>query len=106
MGDVIVVAAFAMFVLTQHLGLGLAPALLLTAPAMFVLGYTLQFLLLNRVVGKDILPPLLITFGLSIFAQNGLLEIVLRRQPPPPRQRPRKRVASAGPRARHRRCFR
>jgi branched-chain amino acid transport system permease protein len=74
-GDMIVVAAFALLALMQHFGLGLAPALLLTAPGMFVLGYLLQFLLLNRVIGKDILPPLLITFGLSIFAQNGLLEL-------------------------------
>jgi branched-chain amino acid transport system permease protein len=74
-GDVIVVGAFAMLALTQHFGLGLAPALLLTAPAMFALGYALQFLLLNRVVGRGILPPLLITFGLSIFTQNGLLEL-------------------------------
>jgi branched-chain amino acid transport system permease protein len=52
----------------------LASALLLIAPVMFVLGYAVQYWLLNRVIGKDILPPLLITFGLSIFAQNGLLE--------------------------------
>ncbi len=41
---------------------------------MFVVGYALQLFLLNRVIGKDILPPLLITFGISIVAQNGLLE--------------------------------
>jgi len=74
-GDVIVVAAFALLAVMNHLGLGLAAALLLIAPGMFVLGYGLQYLLLNRVIGKDILPPLLITFGLSIFAQNGLLEV-------------------------------
>ena len=74
-GDVIVVAAFGMLALMQHLGLSLAVALLLTAPAMFILGYLVQVFLLNRVVGKDILPPLLITFGLSIFTQNGLLEL-------------------------------
>jgi branched-chain amino acid transport system permease protein len=73
-GDVIVVAAFALLELSQHFGLGLAGALLVTAPCMFALGFGVQHLLLNRVVGKDILPPLLITFGLSIFAQNGLLE--------------------------------
>ena len=74
-GDVIVVAAFGMLALMQHLGLSLAVALVLTAPAMFILGYLVQVFLLNRVVGKDILPPLLITFGLSIFTQNGLLEL-------------------------------
>src|SRR5580698_2198819 len=38
------------------------------------LGYALQSLLLNRALGRNILPPLLITFGLSIIVQNGLLE--------------------------------
>ena len=42
---------------------------------MFAIGYGVQFVLLNRVVGKDILPPLLVTFGLSIFTQNGLLAV-------------------------------
>jgi branched-chain amino acid transport system permease protein len=74
-GDVIVVAAFALLALAQYLGLGLGIAMLLTLPAMFALGYGMQYLLLNRVIGKDILPPLLITFGLSIFAQNGLQEL-------------------------------
>jgi branched-chain amino acid transport system permease protein len=49
--------------------------MLLTLPAMFALGYGVQYLVLNRVVGKDILPPLLITFGLSIFTQNSLQEL-------------------------------
>jgi branched-chain amino acid transport system permease protein len=72
-GDMIVLAAYILFVCAQSLGLGLLPALVITLPAMFVVGYALQYLVLNRVVGRDILPPLLITFGLSIFTQNGLL---------------------------------
>ena len=32
-------------------------------------------MLLNRTLGRDILPPLLVTFGLSIIIQNGLLEV-------------------------------
>ena len=39
------------------------------------LGYLLQRALLNRTLGSDILPPLLVTFGLSIIIQNLLLEI-------------------------------
>jgi branched-chain amino acid transport system permease protein len=35
----------------------------------------LQRFVLNRVLGKDILPPLLVTFGLSIALQNGMLEV-------------------------------
>jgi branched-chain amino acid transport system permease protein len=34
----------------------------------------LQKAVLNRTLGDDILPPLLVTFGLSIAIQNGLLE--------------------------------
>jgi branched-chain amino acid transport system permease protein len=44
-------------------------------PAMAVIGYTLQRGLLNRTLGDDLLPPLLVTFGLSIMIQNGLLEL-------------------------------
>ena len=48
---------------------------LLAAPALFGLGYALQHYLLNRTIGRDVLPPLLVTFGLSIIIQNGLLEV-------------------------------
>ena len=41
---------------------------------MFVIGYALQYVLLNRTLGRDMLPPLLVTFGLSIIIQNGLLQ--------------------------------
>ena len=48
--------------------------ILIVTPVFFALGYALQSLLLNRALGRNILPPLLITFGLSIIVQNGLLE--------------------------------
>jgi branched-chain amino acid transport system permease protein len=41
---------------------------------MFAVGYVLQGQILNRTLGRDILPPLLVTFGLSIILQNGLLQ--------------------------------
>ena len=41
---------------------------------MFAFGYVLQRGLLNLTLGDDILPPLLVTFGLSIVIQNVLLE--------------------------------
>jgi branched-chain amino acid transport system permease protein len=74
-GDMIVLAAFLIFAIAQAFGVGLGVALLIAIPAMFAIGYGVQFVLLNRVVGKDILPPLLVTFGLSIFTQNGLLAV-------------------------------
>ena len=42
---------------------------------MFALGYALQRGVLNRTLGESILPPLLVTFGMSIVIQNALLEI-------------------------------
>jgi branched-chain amino acid transport system permease protein len=73
-GDMIVLAAFLMLALTSLLGLPLLVAFVVVVPLMFGIGYLLQTYLLNKVLGKDILPALLITFGLSIMIQNGLLE--------------------------------
>ena len=73
-GDLIVLAAFIILALAQALGLDTVLAFALAMPAMFVVGYALQTFLFNRTLGRDILPPLLVTFGLSIIVQNGLLE--------------------------------
>ncbi|HUN52791.1 MAG TPA: branched-chain amino acid ABC transporter permease [Candidatus Sulfotelmatobacter sp.] len=74
-GDLIVLAAYLALVVVQSLGLDPFASLLVVVPAMFALGYGLQRGLLNFTLGSDILPPLLVTFGLSIIIQNGLLEI-------------------------------
>ena len=74
-GDLIVVAAYLILVIADRLGLSIFVALLLAAPIMFLIGYALQMALLNRVLGDDILPPLLVTFGLSIILQNGALAL-------------------------------
>ena len=72
-GDLILLAAYLVLSATTALGLPLAVASLLVVITMFVLGFVLQRLVLERVLGGDILPPLLVTFGLSIVIQNGLL---------------------------------
>jgi branched-chain amino acid transport system permease protein len=74
-GDLIVLAAFTLLSLATWLGLDPFLATLLAIPAMFVAGFALQHVLLNRALGRDLLSPLLITFGLSIIIQNGLLEV-------------------------------
>ena len=73
-GDLIVLAAFLILVLVSALGLNPFVAAMVAMPVMFAIGWALQFYLLNRTLGADILPPLLVTFGLSIVIQNGLLE--------------------------------
>ena len=73
-GDLIVLAAFLILALVTALGLNPFLATLVAIPIMFALGWLLQPQLLNRTLGPDILPPLLVTFGLSIVIQNALLE--------------------------------
>ncbi len=72
-GDLIVLGAFLILAATSA-GVPLPVACAVVVPLMFALGYVLQSVLLNRALGRNILPPLLITFGLSIIVQNGLLE--------------------------------
>ena len=73
-GDLIIFAAFAILLITGSTGLNPFLAALIAAPVMFAAGWALQRFVLNRVLGKDILPPLLVTFGLSVALQNGMLE--------------------------------
>jgi branched-chain amino acid transport system permease protein len=74
-GDLIVLAAYVALMVTQTLGIDPLTALLLVVPAMAIIGYGLQRGLLDRTLGDNLLPPLLVTFGLSIIIQNGLLEL-------------------------------
>ena len=73
-GDLIVLGAYLILVIVSTLGLSPWLAALIAMPAMFAVGYLLQRHVLNRTLGADILPPLLVTFGLSIVIQNALLE--------------------------------
>ena len=74
-GDLIVLAAFLTLTIERALGIG-SPftALLVLAPLMFAVGYVLQRLVLNPALGGDMLRPVLVTFGISVIAQNGLLQ--------------------------------
>ena len=73
-GDLIVLAAY--LGLSTVIVTGLHPllALIIVVPVMAGLGYALQRGILNQTLGDDILPPLLVTFGLSVIIQNALLE--------------------------------
>lgn len=73
-GDLIVLAAYLILIIVTALDLHPFVATLLALPLMFAFGWLMQTHLLNRVLGDDILPPLLVTFGLSVVIQNVLLE--------------------------------
>ena len=74
-GDLIVLAAFIAMVVIETTGFNPFLSLIIVLPIMFVIGYMLQRGILNYTLGDDLLPPLLVTFGLSIVIQNVLLEI-------------------------------
>lgn len=74
-GDLIVLAAYVGLIVVQQTGLHPLAALLIVVPLMAAFGYALERGILNHTLGQDILPPLLVTFGLSVILQNGLLEI-------------------------------
>jgi branched-chain amino acid transport system permease protein len=74
-GDLIVLAAYVALVVTETLGVNPLVSLAFVVPIMAAIGYVLQRLVLNRTLGEDLLPPLLVTFGLSVIIQNALLEV-------------------------------
>jgi branched-chain amino acid transport system permease protein len=73
-GDFIVLTSFILLVLVTSLGINPAIATIIVLPIAFVFGFGLQRFLLQRVVGENVLLVILVTFGLSIIIQNGLLE--------------------------------
>jgi branched-chain amino acid transport system permease protein len=74
-GDLIVLAAYVALVVTEALGMNPLLSIVVVAPLMAGIGYALQRGILNQTLGPDLLPPLLVTFGLSVIIQNGLLEL-------------------------------
>jgi branched-chain amino acid transport system permease protein len=74
-GDLIVGVAYLAWSIIYFTGLHPLLSLVLVVPLAMAFGYVLQTGILNRTLGKDILPPLLVTFGLSVIIQNGLLAI-------------------------------
>ena len=74
-GDMIVAAAYLAWSIGQATGLHPLLSLVLVVPIAMAFGYALQAGILNRTLGNDILPPLLVTFGLSVIIQNGLLAL-------------------------------
>ena len=74
-GDLAILAAYLALAIAEPFGVNPFLTLLVVVPVMAVVGYLFQRTILNRTLGSDILPPLLVTFGVSIIIQNLLLEI-------------------------------
>ena len=73
-GSLAVLAAFLLFVLADRFGMSPWVGLLIAVPAMAVLGWLLQRLVLERSLRSGVLVPLLSTFGLAIVLDNLLFQ--------------------------------
>jgi branched-chain amino acid transport system permease protein len=74
-GDFIVLAAFGAVSASTLAAAQPGLAALFVLPIAFAVGYALQRWVLNGTLGRDPLPSLVVTFGLSIIVQNALLEV-------------------------------
>lgn len=72
-GDLMILASFLSMTLVTWLGINPLVSLIVVIPVMYFVGFFVQGYLLNRVLGKEMEPPLLVAFGLSIILQNLLL---------------------------------
>ncbi len=71
-GEFIMIGAYITWVLNKQYNWEPFLALLVVMPVMFVLGYILQRILINRVVERPHLISLLVTFGLGIIIANSV----------------------------------
>jgi branched-chain amino acid transport system permease protein len=74
-GDLMILASYISLAMGTWLGLHPLMTVFLVVPVMFFVGFIIQAFLLNRVLGQEMEPPLLVAFGLSIIIQNLLLTV-------------------------------
>src|SRR4029453_1392607 len=74
-GDFSILAAFLAAAAVAAWSLNPLLALVLVVPLMAAPGYALQWLVLDRLLDRGVLPAVLVTFGFSVIIQNGLLEL-------------------------------
>lgn len=72
-GEFVILGAYGSTILAQALGVDPVLTLVVTVPAMFLLGVLLQSVLINRAMDRGAEPALLVTFGISIILQDGML---------------------------------
>ena len=72
-GEFIIVGAYVSTLAASALGVEPVLTLLISVPLMFFIGFFLQYFLINPAMDKGQEPALLVTFGLSIILQDGML---------------------------------
>jgi branched-chain amino acid transport system permease protein len=74
-GDLIILLALIGISLASTFGFGPFTVMALLVPLGAAIGWLLQRVVLNRVIGDDPLPSIIATFGLSIALQNLMLQV-------------------------------
>lgn len=74
-GDLMILSSYLSLVFVTRLGLSPYVTFFVIVPIMYFIGYFFQRGLLNRVLGKEMDPPLIVAFGVSIILQNLLFLI-------------------------------
>ena len=69
-GEYLMIGAYLAWIFSTYLGMDPFVSLILIVPIMFMVGYLVQRLLLNRIVERPHLMALLVTFGLGIAMAN------------------------------------
>lgn len=72
-GDFVIVGAYMSTLLAQWLGVDPVATLLISVPAMFLMGMLLQSALFNHAMKRGAEPALLVAFGVSIILQDAML---------------------------------
>jgi branched-subunit amino acid ABC-type transport system permease component len=72
-GSFIVLGAYLAWGLYQALAIPPWYVLVIAAPLFFILGFLLQWLLLNRVISAPVLVTLTLTFGLDLILNNAMI---------------------------------
>jgi len=74
-GDLIVLAAYFLVVVLVPVGVPPVAAVLVVVPALFAVGWGIQRFIVERSLGRGVLPPVIVTFGISMVLQNVLLRL-------------------------------
>jgi branched-chain amino acid transport system permease protein len=75
-GDFVVLGAYFLVVGLVPAGIPPLVAAALVVPALFAVGWLIQRLFIQPTLGRGVLPPLIVTFGLSMVLENALLLLV------------------------------
>ena len=75
-GIMVILGAYLSFELEAHAGIGLLPGLLITVPAMFLLGVTIEFCFMRRLADRDRTQmSILVTYAVAIIIEGILTAI-------------------------------